>query len=212
MERWRLNLGKCRKVFVVRRNSGIPAEATESSPACPQASRQTARLFWESSTGSSLPSQTPSLGTCCPARCSRSSSARSPLSLPLGLVAIFRGRSPCPVLRLPVPCAQFQRAVRNPNIAAACSTPEARAAQDLLVASLFRNFLLAERIMRATNCSPVSYPQLPPTHQHPMWQVTKQHPRHPGIASLAPPPSSLACFTAALSLATPLVCLFGGSH
>jgi hypothetical protein len=27
--------------------------------------------------------------------------------------------------------------------------------QDLLVASLFRNFLLAERIMRAANCNPV---------------------------------------------------------
>ena len=41
--------------------------------------------------------------------------------------------------------------------------------QDLLVASLFRNFLLAERIMRANNCTPVSSPRLPPTHQHPMW-------------------------------------------
>ncbi|CAL9769463.1 unnamed protein product [Musa acuminata subsp. burmannicoides] len=43
--------------------------------------------------------------------------------------------------------------------------------QDLLVASLFRNFLLAERIMRAANCSPVSYPLLPPTHQHHMWDA-----------------------------------------
>lgn len=43
--------------------------------------------------------------------------------------------------------------------------------QDLLVASLFRNFLLAERIMRAANCSPMSYPRLPPMHQHPMWQA-----------------------------------------
>ncbi|KAJ3680905.1 hypothetical protein LUZ60_015394 [Juncus effusus] len=43
--------------------------------------------------------------------------------------------------------------------------------QDLLVASLFRNFLLAERIMRAANCSPVSYPVLPPTHQHHMWDA-----------------------------------------
>lgn len=41
--------------------------------------------------------------------------------------------------------------------------------QDLLVASLFRNFLLAERIMRAANCCPQSFPRLPPTHQHPMW-------------------------------------------
>ncbi|XP_068634561.1 regulatory-associated protein of TOR 1-like isoform X2 [Aristolochia californica] len=43
--------------------------------------------------------------------------------------------------------------------------------QDLLVASLFRNFLLAERIMRAANCSPVSYPVLPSTHQHHMWDA-----------------------------------------
>ncbi|KAJ4978640.1 hypothetical protein NE237_009420 [Protea cynaroides] len=43
--------------------------------------------------------------------------------------------------------------------------------QDLLVASLFRNFLLAERIMRSANCSPISYPTLPPTHQHHMWDA-----------------------------------------
>eukprot|EP00123_Amoebidium_parasiticum_P013960 comp22248_c1_seq1/m.32844 comp22248_c1_seq1/g.32844 ORF comp22248_c1_seq1/g.32844 comp22248_c1_seq1/m.32844 type:complete len:1305 (-) comp22248_c1_seq1:384-4298(-) len=42
--------------------------------------------------------------------------------------------------------------------------------QDLLVASLFRNFLLAERIMRSVNCTPVSHPPMPPTHEHPMWQ------------------------------------------
>ncbi|KAG0473726.1 hypothetical protein HPP92_015071 [Vanilla planifolia] len=43
--------------------------------------------------------------------------------------------------------------------------------QDLLVASLFRNFLLAERIMRTANCSPISYPPLPSTHQHHMWDA-----------------------------------------
>ncbi|WOG96096.1 hypothetical protein DCAR_0415426 [Daucus carota subsp. sativus] len=43
--------------------------------------------------------------------------------------------------------------------------------QDLLVASLFRNFLLAERIMRSANCSPISYPALPATHQHHMWDA-----------------------------------------
>ena len=43
--------------------------------------------------------------------------------------------------------------------------------QDLLVASLFRNFLLAERVMRANNCAPVSSPRLPPTYQHPMWHA-----------------------------------------
>lgn len=39
------------------------------------------------------------------------------------------------------------------------------------MASLFRNFLLAERIMRANSCTPVSWPKLPPTHQHPMWHA-----------------------------------------
>ncbi|XP_060573452.1 regulatory-associated protein of mTOR-like isoform X2 [Ruditapes philippinarum] len=43
--------------------------------------------------------------------------------------------------------------------------------QDLLVASLFRNFLLAERIMRSYNCTPISGPTLPRTYQHPMWQA-----------------------------------------
>ncbi|XP_012271870.1 regulatory-associated protein of mTOR isoform X2 [Orussus abietinus] len=43
--------------------------------------------------------------------------------------------------------------------------------QDLLVASLFRNFLLAERILRSYDCTPISSPKLPPTYQHPMWQA-----------------------------------------
>ncbi|XP_045477385.1 regulatory-associated protein of mTOR isoform X1 [Harmonia axyridis] len=43
--------------------------------------------------------------------------------------------------------------------------------QDLLVASLFRNFLLAERVMKSYDCSPVSSPRLPPTHEHPMWDA-----------------------------------------
>ena len=42
--------------------------------------------------------------------------------------------------------------------------------QDLLVASLFRNFLLAERIIKSLDCTPVSHPALPPTHEHPLWQ------------------------------------------
>ncbi|KAF8940131.1 raptor N-terminal caspase like domain-containing protein [Dissophora ornata] len=41
--------------------------------------------------------------------------------------------------------------------------------QDLMVAALFRNFLLADRIMRSQKCTPMSSPTLPPTHQHPMW-------------------------------------------
>lgn len=43
--------------------------------------------------------------------------------------------------------------------------------QDLMVAALFRNFLLAERIMRFHNCTPMSNPPLPSTHQHPMWNA-----------------------------------------
>ncbi|KAK9477112.1 raptor N-terminal caspase like domain-containing protein [Lipomyces japonicus] len=42
--------------------------------------------------------------------------------------------------------------------------------QDLMVAALFRNFLLAERIMRVHNCHPISEPKLPATHNHPMWE------------------------------------------
>jgi regulatory associated protein of mTOR len=47
--------------------------------------------------------------------------------------------------------------------------------QDLLLASLFRNFMLAERIMRACGCQPVSSPRLPPLHQHPLWDTWDVH-------------------------------------
>ncbi|KAI8369718.1 raptor N-terminal caspase like domain-containing protein [Blakeslea trispora] len=43
--------------------------------------------------------------------------------------------------------------------------------QDLTVASMFRNYLLAERIMRSYQCTPMSTPALPETHDHPMWQA-----------------------------------------
>ncbi|KAF0700295.1 Aste57867_9173 [Aphanomyces stellatus] len=42
--------------------------------------------------------------------------------------------------------------------------------QDLLVASLFRNFLLAERIMKTQGCTPCSLPALPATAHHPLWR------------------------------------------
>ena len=42
--------------------------------------------------------------------------------------------------------------------------------QDLMVAALFRNFLLSERIMRANHCHPISSPALPEAHHHPLWQ------------------------------------------
>lgn len=41
--------------------------------------------------------------------------------------------------------------------------------RDLLVAALFRNFLLAERIMKNYHCNPYTHPRLPPTNIHPMW-------------------------------------------
>jgi len=41
--------------------------------------------------------------------------------------------------------------------------------QDLLVAALFRNFLLAQRIMTSYHCTPMSIPELPSTHNHPLW-------------------------------------------
>ncbi|KAI8937583.1 hypothetical protein NX059_005297 [Plenodomus lindquistii] len=42
--------------------------------------------------------------------------------------------------------------------------------QDLMVAALFRNYLLAQRIMRAYHCHPVSHPEIPQTHDHPLWR------------------------------------------
>ncbi|KAK5079619.1 Target of rapamycin complex 1 subunit kog1, partial [Cryomyces antarcticus] len=41
--------------------------------------------------------------------------------------------------------------------------------QDLMVAALFRNFLLAQRIMRVYHCHPQCYPEIPQTHDHPLW-------------------------------------------
>ncbi|KAI5357619.1 putative regulatory associated protein of TOR [Septoria linicola] len=42
--------------------------------------------------------------------------------------------------------------------------------QDLMVAALFRNFLLAQRVMRMYHCRPRSYPNIPDTHDHPLWR------------------------------------------
>lgn len=43
--------------------------------------------------------------------------------------------------------------------------------QDLLVASLFRNFLLAQRILRSYDCTPISHPPIKSVHHHPMWNA-----------------------------------------
>ena len=41
--------------------------------------------------------------------------------------------------------------------------------QDLLVSSLFRNFLLAQRIMNSHHCTVISVPAIAQTHLHPLW-------------------------------------------
>ena len=43
--------------------------------------------------------------------------------------------------------------------------------EDAVVASIFRNFLLADRILRSSLCTPVSLPKLPCTHYHPLWSA-----------------------------------------
>ncbi|KAA0152275.1 hypothetical protein FNF31_06650 [Cafeteria roenbergensis] len=40
---------------------------------------------------------------------------------------------------------------------------------DHVVASIFRNFLLAQRVMRTYSCTPMSLPALPPLADHPLW-------------------------------------------
>ena len=60
-----------------------------------------------------------------------------------------------------------------------------------MVAALFRNFLLADRIMRFYNCTPISCPALPETHNHPMWDAWDAAADHylsqlPGIISNSP--------------------------
>ncbi|PSN70030.1 WD repeat-containing protein-like protein mip1 [Corynespora cassiicola Philippines] len=42
--------------------------------------------------------------------------------------------------------------------------------QDLMVAALFRNYLLAQRVMRVYHCHPVSHPEISQTHDHPLWR------------------------------------------
>ena len=43
--------------------------------------------------------------------------------------------------------------------------------QDLLIASLFRNFFLAQRVMQSLKCKPISYPVMPDASNHHMWVV-----------------------------------------
>ncbi|KAJ2158944.1 Target of rapamycin complex 1 subunit kog1 [Coemansia sp. RSA 552] len=42
--------------------------------------------------------------------------------------------------------------------------------QDTTVGTLFRNFMLADRIMRHYNVQPKCTPEIPQTHQHPLWE------------------------------------------
>ncbi len=43
--------------------------------------------------------------------------------------------------------------------------------QDLLIASLSRNYLLAQRILKSMFCQTSSLPRIPATHQHPLWTL-----------------------------------------
>lgn len=43
--------------------------------------------------------------------------------------------------------------------------------QDLLIASLSRNYLLAQRILKSLYCHTSSVPSIPATHQHPFWTL-----------------------------------------
>jgi len=42
--------------------------------------------------------------------------------------------------------------------------------QDLMIAALYRNFLVAQRIMRHYGCHPMASPEIPLTHDHPLWE------------------------------------------
>ena len=41
----------------------------------------------------------------------------------------------------------------------------------MLLASLFRNFLLAQRVMARSDLIPASYPPVPPMHRHALWDA-----------------------------------------
>ncbi|VDO52578.1 unnamed protein product [Brugia timori] len=43
--------------------------------------------------------------------------------------------------------------------------------KDLLLASVFRSFVLANRVMRENQCHVVSRPSLPSVHSHPLWDA-----------------------------------------
>ncbi|PVV02718.1 hypothetical protein BB560_002823 [Smittium megazygosporum] len=43
--------------------------------------------------------------------------------------------------------------------------------QDVMIASLCRNFILANRILHHYGCHTVSYPPFPPTHLHKQWEI-----------------------------------------
>lgn len=43
--------------------------------------------------------------------------------------------------------------------------------QDLLIASLSRNYLLAQRILKSLYCTTSTFPSLPPSHQHNLWTL-----------------------------------------
>ncbi|KAJ4298733.1 Target of rapamycin complex 1 subunit kog1 [Collariella sp. IMI 366227] len=63
-----------------------------------------------------------------------------------------------------------ERARKLPRAVSLRDVPRWFFRQDLMVAALFRNFLLAQRIMPVYGCHPQSFPELPDTRRHPLWE------------------------------------------
>jgi len=73
---------------------------------------------------------------------------------PLGLLNLILTAIPDAIAWKPFPRSLFNKLFR----------------QDMMVAALFRDFPLSQRIKRVYQCHPISSPPLPETHHHPLWQ------------------------------------------
>lgn len=70
---------------------------------------------------------------------------------------------------------------------------------DLLIAALFRNFLLAQRVMGSFGCTPVSSPSLPATQGDPLWDVSTMAGISPDVVAVATAACSPCCQAAPLA-------------
>ena len=113
-----------------------------------RAPSRTAGPRWGSSIGCSRPSPIPLLGTC-----SRGRSSDGPLGSCANTLTHAARRAP----------------LLRSGLSLCDDTPHRLFRQDLLLASLFRNFLVAQRVMARAGLYPVSAPSLPPMHLHPLW-------------------------------------------